>query len=452
MAYLKKSSQIKAEFLSSEYYFQSLLEQASAQQLLSGFEMERIQLDCLALLAKLTERFNGGDSSSIRVEEAQNILESICFSIGVQLKTYQSPDEAVITIQKEGAEIIFEKSQKQIDKLVKRSKLRHAALRGRLLSTKNIFYASTIVDGIKGFFKLYRPEFSAQEIHITADYPVYNKVEKLQGIEFISQYLEQLYHENALCMHFSAESIHHLLCGYDEHYEKLPLNLYEPVLAAALGCILTGLPAEQLELTPEAQATLALQLNGKGQTEIEQILAGALLEMNAFFSFSESLCRYIEQSLSFLADNIVCAFRLGTLDRIFMVPKYPEDSPKLFVSYGKRMTDEAYSKVVDEFMGCRFMADKVSLMKEQIFSLADLDDFLLDTELTAEQIAIVLKERSPAEIASLMNKYRFAYEMSSMDLRDAEKELYQGLELFASSLPPKQHDALEQAIKAVQIQ
>ena len=42
-----------------------------------------------------------------------------------------------------------------------------------LLDTPNVYYRSTIADGINGFFKLYRPQFSAHEIHITADYPVF---------------------------------------------------------------------------------------------------------------------------------------------------------------------------------------------------------------------------------------------------------------------------------------
>lgn len=109
---------------------------------------------------------------------------SIMFTIGVQLKTYQSPDDAITAMQRDGLEVIYEEGRKRIDRLIKQAKMRQVALVDRLLQTENVFYAATIVDDVKAFFKLYYPEFMAHEMHITADYPVYNKTEKLLGIEY----------------------------------------------------------------------------------------------------------------------------------------------------------------------------------------------------------------------------------------------------------------------------
>lgn len=451
MANIEEISKIKREALSGECYFQSLLEQAYMEQLLSDSELEQIQFDCLAFLAKKTERYNSGDSSSIRIEKAQDILASMIFTIGVQLKTYQSPDDAIDSVQRDSVETVCTEGRKRIDRLVKQTKMRHVALFSHLLQTENVFYAATIVDGIKGFFKLYSPEFAAQEIHITADYPVYNKTERLLGIEFIGQYLEQLYYENLFCVHFSDEDIHHLLCGYDEHYQDLLFNLYEPVLAASLGCILAGTNVRQLEMTPAAQSFLYRKFDGKERAEIEQTLTAALSELGRNFSFSENLLKYVKQSLPLLAVAIESAAKVGSLDRIFIVPKYPEDNPKLIVSYGEKMDDELYRKVLDEFMSCQSTTDKISIMKEHINSLADLNDLLLDAELTAAEITVLLKELSPAEIAALMKKYTPQYEMSFIELRDSEKTLCEGLHRFASSLPLEQQALLEKAVKILEV-
>ena len=47
----------------------------------------------------------------------------------------------------------------------------HDELTRSLFSTPNAFYRATHVDGIAGFFKLYRPALFAQETHITQIMP-----------------------------------------------------------------------------------------------------------------------------------------------------------------------------------------------------------------------------------------------------------------------------------------
>lgn len=451
MANIEKISKIKREALNGEHYFQSLLEQAYVAQLLSIAELEIIQFDCLALLAKKTEQFNGGDSSSIRIEKAQGILASIMFTIGVSLKAYPSPDDAVSAVQSMGVEAICAEGRKRIDKLVEQAKQYHGSLVGHLLQSKNVFYSSTVVDGINGFFKLYDADFDAQEIHITADYPVYNKAERLLGIEFIMQYLKQLSYENMLCTHFSHEDIHHLLCGYDERYENLLLNIYEPVLSAALGSVIADAPATSLEITPKIQSFLYHYFAGKMRAEIEQILYDALLKLTESLSFSNSLIVYVQQSLSQLAVTIESAMEIGSLECVFIIPRYPEDNPKLTISYGEKMDNAKYRKVLDMFMSCRTISDKISIMKNQINSLGDLEDLLLDAELSAAEIMVILKSLSPVEIVALMKKYSPAYDMSFTELRNCEKILCEGLYGFVASLPSEQQALLEKAVKALEV-
>lgn len=452
MENIEKISKIKRETLSDEHYFQSLLEKAYISQLLSEVELEKIQFDCLALLAKKSERFNGGDSSSIRIEKAQDILASIMFTIGVALKAYPNPDDAVCAVQSIGVEAIYTKGRKRIDILVEQTRKQHLLLVSHLMQTNNVFYSSTIVDGIKGFFKLYDADFAAQEIHITADYPIYNKIKRLLGIEFIMQYLKQLYFENMFCTHFSHEDIHHLLCGYDERYENLLLNIYELVLASALGCILADAPANLLEITPEIQSLLYHQFSGKEHPKIKQMLHDALSKLSETLSFSDSLILYVKQSLYQLATAIESAIKAENLERVFIVPKYPEDNPKLIISYGEKMDNELYRKVLTEFMNSESMVDKINIMKNQINSLADLEDLLLDAELNADEIIIILKSLSPAEIVTLMKKYNPSYEMSFTELRNCEKIFCEGLYRFVASLPLEQQVLFAKTVNSLELE
>lgn len=452
MGNIEKISKIKRENLDGEHYFETLLEQAYAAQLLSEVELEKIQLDCLALLAKKTERFNGGDSSSIRIEKAQSILSSLMFTVGVALKAYPSPDDAVSALQHMGVKPVYEEGRKRIDRLVEQAKVYHWSLTQHLLQTKNVFYSSTVVDGINGFFKQYDADFAAQEIHITADYPVYNKTERLLGIEFILQYLKQLSCENLFCMHFSSEEIHHLLCGYEEHYENLLLNIYEPVFAAALGCVIAEAPENLLKITPEMQSVLYHIFAEKSLSELEQILHDALAKLATRLSFSESLLAYTQQSLPLLAAAINHAIKVGSFAHIFIAAEYKENGPKLILSYGEKMEDGLYRKVLDAFMNSRSMADKISILKNHIYSLADLEDLLLDAELRADEITFLLKSLPSAEIVALLKKYTPAFEMSFTELRDCEKIFCEGLNGFVDSLPLEQRVLLEKAVTAMELE
>lgn len=446
MGDIEKISRIKGETLSSEYYFQSLLEQAYMSGMLSDIQLEKIQFDCLSLLAKQTERYNNGDSSSIRVEAAQSLLASIMFTVGVWLKTYPNPDEAVAAVQKDGICALYQNGRERIDRLIKSTKMLHSSIIGNLVQTENVFYRSTIVDGIKVFFKLYYPEFAAQEIHITADYPVHHLMERLVGIEFIQKYLECIYYENLFCAQFSAENVHHLLCGYDEHYEQLLVNIYEPVLSAAIGCILSGRDVHRLEMAPSSIKFLSDLFRGKTRTEIEEILSEAVDQLSALMELTGPLKRYLSGSLPQIAAAIENAVLLQTLDRVFILPKYPENSTKLIFSLGEKMDDEKYRKVLEEIMQCRYLADKKALIKSEIHSLSDLEDILLDAELSEEETLSILNELNPAEIAALVKRHPMPSASDRYGLRESEIALCECLQKFLTALPAKQQDLMKQAV------
>jgi hypothetical protein len=199
-------------------------------------------------------------------------MESIFFTIGLWLKTYQNPDDAVTALQTAPIEEIYNKGRKRIDTMLKAAKSLHAKLLGELIETPNVFYAATLKDAIPGFFKLYEPDYAAQEIHITADYPLCNPIPRLEGIEFIKAYVAAAYYENRFCGRFPAELIHRVLIervpAYKGlGYEELLINIYEHVLKAAPTEIMTktGMPmqlaAEELTRRLRCSAGLARYIN-----------------------------------------------------------------------------------------------------------------------------------------------------------------------------------------------
>lgn len=124
---------------------------------------------------------------------------------------------------------------------------------------------------------------------------------------------------------------------------------------------------------------------------------------------------------------------------------------KVVTTYvGDKMEDEQYRKIIEEIGQCRFLQDKIAIIKEQIHALADLEDVLLDAELTGEEIQAVLRELVLAELAALAKKYPPTPEIDMAELRETEQILTKSLHDFVSALPQEQQDMIAKAIKAIE--
>lgn len=447
---LDKIKVIDAGKLDSEHYFQSLLEQAYSKGLLNDSDIERLQFECLNLLAYKTERYNAGDSSSIRIEKAQDIMTSNLFTISLWLKTFPNPDDAVTALQNEPINEIYQKGRGRIDTMLASAKTIHARLLQQLVDIPNVFYSSTINGGIKGFFKLYYPDFAAHEIHITADYPTFNPMPKLAGIEFIQAYLNCLYHENLFCSNFADDDVHHLLCGYMEDYAEHLMNIYEPVLLAALGCAIAGTDPKRLDITEYGATHLYWQFIDMPPSEIAEVIQNAVAGLIRVFDCPQGLVQYLQGSLPSIISRVQTATREQTLNRVFVLPFFPENKPKIILSFGEKMDDEKYRKIIEEIAECRYSNDKVSIIKEHIYSLADLEDVLLDADLTGEETQAVLHELGLPEIAALSKRYMPMDDMDTFDLREQEQRLRNSLHDFIAALPQKHQDMIAKTGVAMQ--
>ena len=82
-------SKIKREKLDERNYFNSLIESAYEEQMLSEDDIVNIQIQILQLLDEIVYKYNGLDSSSIRKEILEDISNSNNYTIGVYLKTFR---------------------------------------------------------------------------------------------------------------------------------------------------------------------------------------------------------------------------------------------------------------------------------------------------------------------------------------------------------------------------
>ncbi len=223
-----------------EAYVASLVSCAERAGLFSANDKNALQAELYALLCELAARNSGGKSSSLRVEKAEELLESALFSVGMALKSEPTPQDSLEKLRHTPLRTLFADGQKKIKRKILMCQAMHQKLCKQLFDTPNIFYRSTVIEGIAGFFKLYDPVFGGQKLHITADYPTCLGRPHACGIEFIESYLQRIQTENAFLLFFPAQKVHVFLEKLVPAYAETPMNLFEPVFCHAVFLAATG--------------------------------------------------------------------------------------------------------------------------------------------------------------------------------------------------------------------
>lgn len=292
--------------LSEAFYFESLLEEGYRAGLLKDADIEKVKMDSLKLLAEKIKMFTGGDSS-VRVEAAENMMKSIFYTIGLHLKTFSSPLDAVDFITETSFNDLYGLGRKKLKTKRESLKLLHHSVIKSMTGVQNIFYFSTLVNGLNHFFKLYTDyyaDYNAHEIpaEVIFDYPVCNPVDEFIGIEYAQQYLNAVYYENKFCGYFSDEAIHRLLYGYNPSYADLVFNIFEKVLAAAMACVMAGEEAESLQISDCSLEKLRQKLFNQSNDEIEWEIFNAYTALIAEIGLTDTPTQaYIKKALPKLA-------------------------------------------------------------------------------------------------------------------------------------------------------
>lgn len=314
---LTRRSLIDPLALDQRDLFSTLLAESLRCGLLTQSDLLRLQGESLALLAARCDAWSRGQSTSLPAERAQHLLEGVLYSVSLALKDAPTPEDAAELLARRPLSELYKVGQCRIVRKLQAARAAHRQLKKNLFPTCNEFYRATLSDGIDGFFRLYRPAFFPQELHITADYPPFFGPPQKDGIEFIEDYLRGLSHENRFLRYFAPETVHALLLGFDGGYPQLLLNLYAPVLAAALGCVLTRRPVAALRCDlPRLTALLA----DASRQQTEALLSQAAEVFLRGAHCPEGLSAYLRRSVPPLAADMHRAVSLGHPEAVVPLP------------------------------------------------------------------------------------------------------------------------------------
>ena len=357
-------------------YFQSLFSEACEKKLIDEAQFERIQLEMMELMAKQVERYTNDESSSIKVETAQQILQSICYTIGSYLKSIADMNQKIELIKNEKLSKLFYLGMDEIEANITKAKVVLEMLKAEQLKVDNYAYHDTIFEGIPGFFHDYVIEFGAQEDVGSIDYPLCNTIGKISGIEYIYEYVRRLALENDYCRKFSDSSIEMLLHGFSNDYMHILVNIYELLLTNALGCELLGQSVTDLSITKVDQKWLQKNLSPLSENELQKKLIDAYHKIHTDFELEEDQIDYAKEAIKQIAIRLSHNLHTDTLEKIFVTFIIEDKADEISYVDGVQMEDDKLRELIDEIKECRYTTDKLAVLQREVHSLNDLAELL----------------------------------------------------------------------------
>ena len=168
--------------------------------------------------------------------------------------------------------------------------------------------------------------------------------------------------------------------------------------------------------------------------------------MNQKMDLPKASMQYASLCIPKLVATILNAVKTKTLDKVFLIPAYPEQEPQIILSYGDRMNDNEYQKLVDKIFQADSSEEKIALILDEVHSLADLLDIVSDTELCASDFDLLINTLSLPAFAMLLSQY------PSDDFlnRESEQLLFTALQKRKQQLSIEEQQQIERAINAFQ--
>lgn len=225
---------------------------------LQGDDLIRFASDLRRLLAIQTDLYTAGDSTSLPSETAGELLESVSFVLRLRLRELGRPLQSG-----DDGEKLFREGLITLERLLKRCR----SLYSRALFLKGEWATialSSSLESIGRFFRIYDGRFMAHRLPCELDYrPCIPVSEDLAGAEYLERYLRHIVYECGFLRLFPQERCAGLLYAWQPGYRLMVTDIFEPVLANAMGRLILGTDPRGLALTAEDISTLERICSGR---------------------------------------------------------------------------------------------------------------------------------------------------------------------------------------------
>lgn len=403
---MTRSSPLDIGRISKADLTRSLLGEALRTDRISENEADRIRLDILALLSERIWEYTSHKSYSVRQETAENIFESLLFTLDTRLDEY-SPEDALQLLETASIKQLFDAGLEKIKTALEEAKIAHSNLIAVPL-TGILALQDTAKKAIPMFFSAYDPEFAAHEIPAGIDYPLLADIRDRKGVFYIKLYIERLLCEEEFCSCFEPALLRKILRQvgqqYGDDYRLMLMNAAQIALNGAVGAVMAHKSALHPLLTAAECALLQQSLSvlpPDGFLKLtRQVLQSALAELEV--TDPEAL-QYLSSYAGALAPALKNAIELDTLPQLLPTETAPR-TPELQFDDGPPMADRQFRWVANHVLTCP-SAEKAAFIRSHVSSLQDLADIFESNCLFGDEFELVFSLLEDIELSVLLSRF-----------------------------------------------
>jgi hypothetical protein len=365
------------------------------------------------------ERYTNGESSSIPVEKAQELLQSITYIIGFYLKETPDWKEKLKLLQNEKMNTLFYRGMEAIEKRKKEANKLLLQIQRDTLKLNNIAYQDTIHNELPEFFHNYDVEYGSHKLDASADYPILHPITEYLGLEYMEEYLKRLAIEGTLIGRFQADRINLLIHNFDKEAEQMLINIYELILINILGCRLVDKDIYELVLNNMEIALLQNKLQNLSEEELYLKLYEAFSQISIELMLSEEEQNYAGLFLREAAIRLSHCLQLNTLSKFFIVDQEQDILEIDSFEDGRSMENEELCEFIVKIANVADVQGKVNMIKNEVHSIEDLTE-ILDTCFNEEEFSEVFSLLGEPELA-VLKKYILS-DLGGIDVKDYDTE------------------------------
>ena len=285
--------------------------------LFSGDDLQILLPRLWTLLGKQTERYTMGDSTSVTVEVAKELLASLWYTITLAMDETRTPysrllSDELMPIVKQGQTILQ-------DKLEAAKQLWEAVCR-TAPEIQNFYYADTL-RGIGDYLRRYDLCYFSHRKPLCIDYPLLNAPsEAMHGLTYTEQYLKCMLAENLLIHGFEKNAVICVLQTVAPDYQEHYLNLCEQSITNALGLAMIRKNVRTLHLGHEEQSEIQEMMQNRSCEKQREFLHVAARTICDQMEITEKwIIDYVTSFSDTLLPRIEAALERMDLSHIFML-------------------------------------------------------------------------------------------------------------------------------------
>lgn len=268
----------------------------------------------LRLIERRTAIYTMGDSTSVPTHVALDLLQSVCFVLGIDPARPEIPERLLFVDLEEE----FGRRLAEIERKVERTGELWRDVNATMTAIPNIALRDTLA-AIGDFPRAYDFRSMAHEIPVVFDYPLCHSVpETLVGVDYVNEYLRRLLLEADFLRRFGRAACERALASTSPDYIGLLVNLYEPPAVNAIGLALTGRDPRPLLVSDEDRDEITRRLGPLGAVRRSAALRVAAMDVCRVVGVADDGAQeYLLDVVPELLPRIDVALERGDLRGVF---------------------------------------------------------------------------------------------------------------------------------------